>query len=77
MWIEWSVSCCCWLGQLACKTEAHGAEFHQAWGDLHELPAPPRSLQLYAFATEYPGSYMDSKDDGVKVSRGMQFNHKL
>lgn len=23
--------------------------------------------QLYAFATEYPGSYMDSKDDGIKV----------
>ena len=32
-------------------------------------PALCPSPQLYAFATEYPGTYMDSKDDGLKVGR--------
>lgn len=34
-----------------------------AWADK----ALEHAKQLYAFATEYPGSYMDSSDDGVKV----------
>lgn len=32
------------------------------------LPHP--ILQLYAFATEYPASYMDAKDSALKASQG-------